>query len=634
MRTHVRKMLALIGLLGLMMASSATAGPAATGLDTGTLSLIEPRRTYNVLSVKDVIVPSSANSPPREQAVNVLDQNSATKYLNFDKLDTGFTVTPAMGATIITGISLTSANDAPERDPASYLIEGSDNGRRFDMIAKGTVPRFKDRLTRQTFSFLNTKPYTVYRVTFPTVSDASTANSMQIADVALLGRAYGAVTTEPYIEQPQFTGMTRNPDRTLTLTWTGQGTLQAAPDPAGPFEDIFGATSPYTFLPKDRMKFFQLKTARVDRVVQPGKGVEIMQVDFGSKFPATEWGRLFLDHRSLLKNTGVAGGYLNVFTKKGWAVRNLPVPSLDQPPCVKYFELGVPERGTRIKGTEIKVFHSNGPVDNAQEQVSKIDFSQYVVSEWLWNPAGVGRESIEVMPDQAPPTLSVRTVFKLVFSVAHYENITNEEAAKNQCGPMAVANSLQFLENEGHITVPHNHTLGLKGDNTLVGRLDTACDRSVTARCSGSGVCMEEMIEGKFKYLSDNGLSTALSHRHQGVGALCALLPSANFTAHGITSQYDGTPLTWEWLRDRIQDGWAVEAWITWAGGGGHVVRVTGCGKRFGIPWLRYSHDAQQCNDASGLEDVIVDLSDPDADGRFNLDDTNNEIVLFVAAGP
>jgi hypothetical protein len=67
----------------------------------------------------------------------VLDGNSATKYLNFDKLNTGFTVTPA-GASTIQGIALTSANDEPNRDPASFKIEGSVNGTTFTTVAEGT----------------------------------------------------------------------------------------------------------------------------------------------------------------------------------------------------------------------------------------------------------------------------------------------------------------------------------------------------------------------------------------------------------------------------------------------------------------------------------------------------------------
>ena len=52
---------------------------------------------------------------------------------------TGFTVTPKMGATIVTALQLTTANDSPERDPASYLVEGSSDGTTFTTIASGTV---------------------------------------------------------------------------------------------------------------------------------------------------------------------------------------------------------------------------------------------------------------------------------------------------------------------------------------------------------------------------------------------------------------------------------------------------------------------------------------------------------------
>jgi len=149
-----------------------------------------------------------------------------------------------------------------------------------------------------------------------------------------------------------------------------------------------------------------------------------------------------VDQRTLYKNSGIAGGYLNVFTRNGWAVQNLPIPPINQPPCVKYFDLGVQERGIRIKNTEIKVLHSNGPVDYPEREVAKIDFSKFEVADWIWNPVGGSREIVEIVPDRAPPTLSVRTVFKYVFSVAYYEDVTNVETAKNQCGPMAVANSI------------------------------------------------------------------------------------------------------------------------------------------------------------------------------------------------
>src|SRR5204862_7880152 len=72
----------------------------------------------------DPIVPTSNNSPGSEAVANAID-NAPTKYLNFDKVNTGFTVTPSVGGTLVSGITLTSANDAPDRDPATYNLQGS-----------------------------------------------------------------------------------------------------------------------------------------------------------------------------------------------------------------------------------------------------------------------------------------------------------------------------------------------------------------------------------------------------------------------------------------------------------------------------------------------------------------------------
>src|SRR5438552_4295846 len=67
----------------------------------------------------DTIVPTSNNSPGSEGVANAID-NTQNKYLNFDINNTGFTVTPGVGLTVVQCITLISANDAPDRDPASY----------------------------------------------------------------------------------------------------------------------------------------------------------------------------------------------------------------------------------------------------------------------------------------------------------------------------------------------------------------------------------------------------------------------------------------------------------------------------------------------------------------------------------
>src|SRR5262245_9746546 len=72
----------------------------------------------------DPIVPTSNNSPGSEGVGNAIDNVPTTKYLNFDRLNTGFTVTPRVGLSVVQCLSLTSANDAPERDPSSFVLSG------------------------------------------------------------------------------------------------------------------------------------------------------------------------------------------------------------------------------------------------------------------------------------------------------------------------------------------------------------------------------------------------------------------------------------------------------------------------------------------------------------------------------
>lgn len=126
------------------------------------------------------------------------------KYLNFGKEDTGVIVTPSAGSSIATSITLWSANDAPERDPASYSVYGTNSTilgagpnavADFTLISSGPLAL---PLTRnlgganpllpensQTVAFANTNAFTSYMVVFPTLRDSGAANSMQIAEIQL-----------------------------------------------------------------------------------------------------------------------------------------------------------------------------------------------------------------------------------------------------------------------------------------------------------------------------------------------------------------------------------------------------------------------------------------------------------------
>ena len=136
--------------------------------------------------------------PPASETVERAIDDVTQKYLNFLDLGSGFVVTPSVGSTIVSGLRLYTANDAIPRDPASYVLEGRVDDGEWVTISEGDLDLPEGRnpggdmavnpgLFNQTLTFENATAYTSYRVTFPTVKDADAANSMQIAEVELLG---------------------------------------------------------------------------------------------------------------------------------------------------------------------------------------------------------------------------------------------------------------------------------------------------------------------------------------------------------------------------------------------------------------------------------------------------------------
>jgi hypothetical protein len=136
--------------------------------------------------------------PPHEGPGNVVD-NSLGKYLNFGKENSGFIVTPQFGASIIQGFQVTTANDAEERDPASWELYGTNDAivsgqdstgdlENWVLIDSGSLslPTERDTLA-DLVSVSSSAAYTSYKMLFPTVKDAGAANSMQIAEVQFFG---------------------------------------------------------------------------------------------------------------------------------------------------------------------------------------------------------------------------------------------------------------------------------------------------------------------------------------------------------------------------------------------------------------------------------------------------------------
>jgi hypothetical protein len=126
----------------------------------------------------------SVNSPGAEGVQNIIDQNSNTKFLDFNAFDgIGFEVDLLGVSKTAIAMEFVTANDAAERDPTNYEISGSNDGTNYTSIATGSLPCVSTRFFSRTFSFANTNAYTFYRVNFTGTCGTSSIN--QIADVQL-----------------------------------------------------------------------------------------------------------------------------------------------------------------------------------------------------------------------------------------------------------------------------------------------------------------------------------------------------------------------------------------------------------------------------------------------------------------
>ncbi|MDA1316022.1 MAG: hypothetical protein O2968_22090 [Acidobacteria bacterium] len=119
-------------------------------------------------------------------------------------------------------------------------------------------------------------------------------------------------------------------------------------------------------------------------------------------------------------------------------------------------------------------------------------------------------------------------------------------------------------------------------------------------------------------------------HRRQGRAN--GFVPAGEITSSGITAADDGANVTWQWLCDQLKSGEDVELAFSWPGGG-HAVRVTGCGKTAGREWIKYDHDLKQGFDNGvGLETVEVFIDqDLDMDGRLNIGAMDKNIVYAIS---
>jgi Concanavalin A-like lectin/glucanases superfamily/Immunoglobulin domain/Immunoglobulin I-set domain len=232
------------------VAGTVTSSVATLGVFSGFTDITKP--TDSVLSF-------SGTSPAAEPVAAAINNDVSLKYLNYGTDgDTaapfsgpvGLIVTPSLGSTVLKGIRIYTANDAPERDPADYTLEGSnDGGTTYTTVSSGALalPAGRNTVSAapdprnenvQEINFANnTSGFTSYRLTFNNVKNNATANSMQIGEVELLGVQTPippVITRQPvaavkvYVGASPTFGVAAGGPPPLTYQWYLNGTTQIA----------------------------------------------------------------------------------------------------------------------------------------------------------------------------------------------------------------------------------------------------------------------------------------------------------------------------------------------------------------------------------------------------------------------
>ncbi len=314
------------------------------------------------------------------------------------------------------------------------------------------------------------------------------------------------------------------------------------------------------------------------------EGLTISQIDFtfdGAQQQNSSYGLLALDWTMALELSGFISGFLNVATENNWIVQNMPFDfSTGYSGMSTMFNLGTTDDVTSI---DLYAHISETPL---------LTFDLRPVCTWDVGDKPYNAQGVNMPRGNIPAPLPFASIpfvdggkSQLVWQHGH----VNIEADKNQCAPASVANSLQWLENTQNINVPDDHKPGIR-DNSLVGKLDTAMNRS-----AHSTIGYHDMVNGKVKYINSAGLGNNLSIKHKNRKGT-NYFQNNDVTFGNATSKAnnDTTVSLIDWILAELDSSEDVELVIKWDGVGAHAVDLIGGGYVDGVPWLAWMHDANQ----------------------------------------
>ena len=113
------------------------------------------------------------NSPGAEQLPNLIDSNFTSKYLAFNYNTDLYVQLAYASSRKIDAYTITSGNDAPERDPKNFNLQGSNDGTTWTTIDSRSNESFLGRNLTRTFNLATEAEYSYYRLNITSINGAS-----------------------------------------------------------------------------------------------------------------------------------------------------------------------------------------------------------------------------------------------------------------------------------------------------------------------------------------------------------------------------------------------------------------------------------------------------------------------------
>lgn len=107
-----------------------------------------------------------------EGSLKLIDNDTRTKFLQFNFSEYIWFELEYFEPVILGAYTFTSGNDAPERDPRNWRLEGSMDGETWTLLDERTNETFETRFETRTFIFENSTPYRFYRATVTALNGA------------------------------------------------------------------------------------------------------------------------------------------------------------------------------------------------------------------------------------------------------------------------------------------------------------------------------------------------------------------------------------------------------------------------------------------------------------------------------